>query len=75
MQVIHNRLTECFEFVELQNDIVSSLRSRLDLLCDEAERAAEDAQCSDSKESEDPAIKLNLFSHFLRPGYAQIKTF
>ncbi|KAG0580195.1 hypothetical protein KC19_4G155300, partial [Ceratodon purpureus] len=52
---------------DLKNDIVSSLRSRLDLLCDEAERAAEDAQCSESKESENSAEKSTLLSQLLRP--------
>jgi len=53
-------LTLCLENVEFQKDVISSLRSRLDLLCDEVERAAEDAESSGNKELEDSsAIESN----------------
>lgn len=63
-------LTLCPNFIGLQKDLISSLRSRLDLLCDEAERSVEDDQCSSSNEMENSVAKSNTSSQFLRPKYA-----
>lgn len=52
----------------LEKDLISSLRSRLDLLCDEAERSVEDDQCSSSNEMENSVAKSNTSSQFLRPN-------